>query len=208
MRYSELRNPLPEDHPGPHMKTPFLSAAGFAMLLVAQSATAQMTLYDGEGLRGHVFTANNAISNLERYGFNDRASSVVVQRGEWEVCEHANFQGNCMVLRPGQYPSLAAMGMSNRISSLAPRAGAVQICGCATAAAGPGTPIRTIHTMARRSTRRMCWPSAPSLGPPEQRCWVEQQQVVSQQRAERPRRDHRRRARRCPRSPDRQRPRQ
>ena len=42
-------------------------------------------------------------------GFNDRASSVIVERGQWQVCDDIGFRGYCIVLRPGQYPSLAAM---------------------------------------------------------------------------------------------------
>src|SRR5450432_87205 len=99
------------------MKRSLTIALGLAALAIAQHAAAQLTLYEYEGLHGKVFTANTNINDLERYGFNDRASSIVVQGGQWIVCEHADFQGRCTTLRPGQYPSLAAMGMNDRISS-------------------------------------------------------------------------------------------
>ena len=35
----------------------------------------------------------------------------------WEVCDDAQFQGQCVVLRPGRYPSLAAMSLNDRVSS-------------------------------------------------------------------------------------------
>ncbi len=81
-------------------------------------ATAQVTFYEQEGFQGRNFTANQEIRNFAQYGFNDRASSVVVVGNRWEVCEDARFDGRCVVLRPGRYPSLAAMGLNNRVSSV------------------------------------------------------------------------------------------
>jgi uncharacterized protein YcfJ len=159
------------------MKTTFLAVAGLAALLLAQHASAQLTLYDGEGLRGQVFTTNSTINDLQRFGFNDRASSVVVQSGQWEVCEHANFQGNCMVLRPGQYPSLAAMGMNNRISSLR------RVHGQPKYAVAPPPPVPAPYPYYPQHGETLYQANVLAvravLGPPEQRCWVEQQQVVT-----------------------------
>ena len=70
------------------------------------------------GFQGRNFTTQQRVDNFERYGFNDRASSVVVMRDRWEVCEDAHFGGRCVVLRPGRYPSLAAMGLNDRVSSV------------------------------------------------------------------------------------------
>ena len=149
-------------------------------LMLAQQAAAQLTLYDGEGLRGQVFTADRPISNLERYGFNDRASSAVVQRGEWEVCEHANFQGQCMILRPGQYPSLAAMHLDDRISSVRIVNRSAHIDADRYAPA----PV-AVYDSHRRGSERLYEANVTSVravvGPAEQRCWVEREQVVSQQ---------------------------
>lgn len=95
-----------------------LAIAGLAM---AGHAAAQVTFYEREDYRGQAFTAESTVENFERQGFHDRASSVVVQghRWErWEVCEDRWFGGRCVVLRPGQYSSLAAMGLNDRISSV------------------------------------------------------------------------------------------
>ncbi len=94
-----------------------LAVAGIA---VAATAAAQVTFYAGEGFRGQSFTADNTVGNMDRTGFNDRASSAVVNGGNWEVCEHARFEGRCIVLQPGEYPSLAALGMNSNISSVRP----------------------------------------------------------------------------------------
>jgi len=92
-----------------------LTAAGLAL---ATQAAAQATFYENEGFQGRSFTTQAQVRNFERFGFNDRASSVVVQSSRWEVCEDARFDGRCMVLRPGRYPSLAAMGLNDRVSSV------------------------------------------------------------------------------------------
>ncbi len=71
------------------------------------------------------FTADSSVWNMDRTGFNDRTSSAVVRGGSWEVCEHARFEGRCIVLQPGEYPSLAAMGMNNNVSSVRPASNVV-----------------------------------------------------------------------------------
>ena len=79
---------------------------GIAAVAFAAHASAQVTFYEGEGFRGRTFAANGEVKNFQQTGFNDRASSVVVERGRWEVCEDARFQGRCVVLRRGSYDSL------------------------------------------------------------------------------------------------------
>ncbi len=149
-------------------------ALGGAVLAVAMQASAQVTLYERGNLRGQVFTANWNVNDLTRYGFNDRASSLVVQSGQWEVCEHDNFQGQCAILRPGQYATLKAMGLNNSISSLR-RVQGPPAYAYAPPPAGPhyqyyphhGEKLYQADVIAVRAV----------VGPPEQRCWVEQQQV-------------------------------
>ncbi len=89
-----------------------------AALLVAGQAMAQVTFYEGEGFRGRAFAANRQVDNFANIGFNDRASSVVVRDGSWTLCEQARFSGHCVTLRPGRYPSLSAMGLNDRVSSV------------------------------------------------------------------------------------------
>src|SRR6266545_6875941 len=151
-----------------------LVAAGLA---VATQAAAQITFYEGEGFRGRAFTADKQIWNLERYGFNDRASSVVVGRGRWEVCEHARFEGSCVVLRRGSYDSLGSMGMNNRISSVRPVGR-----GAPAAYEAPPPQPAPAYEWRQRPNEQLYEVPVSSVravvGPPEQRCWVERQQVV------------------------------
>jgi uncharacterized protein YcfJ len=74
--------------------------------------------YENEDFGGRSFAANQPIADFNRFGFNDRASSAMVYGERWEACTDNQFGGQCVVLRPGRYPSLAAMGMNDRISSV------------------------------------------------------------------------------------------
>jgi uncharacterized protein YcfJ len=98
---------------------PVIRLACIALLpLVASVANAQVTFYEGEGFRGRTYTANGEVANMRNHGFNDQASSAIVERGQWEVCTDARFRGDCRVLRSGSYDSLRGMGLGNRISSV------------------------------------------------------------------------------------------
>lgn len=104
-----------------NLKTLFHLGLASAGLMVAAQANAQVTFYEREDYQGQSFTAAGEVDNLQRQGFNDRASSAVVRgdrRDRWELCEDAGFRGRCVVLQPGPYASLAAMGLNNRVSSL------------------------------------------------------------------------------------------
>jgi uncharacterized protein YcfJ len=95
---------------------PVLALALLAAL--SAPALADVTLYEHEGFNGRSFSAERSVDNLATRGFNDRASSVVVTQQRWQVCDDAGFGGRCVVLEPGRYPSLKAMGLNDRVSSL------------------------------------------------------------------------------------------
>ena len=90
---------------------------GAVALACSGVAMADVTFYENDNYSGRAFTVHDPIDNFQRIGFNDRASSVVVNGRPWEVCDDAGFRGHCFVLRPGNYPSLSAMGLNDRISS-------------------------------------------------------------------------------------------
>jgi uncharacterized protein YcfJ len=157
------------------MKTAFIGVLGLTALLLLQNAAAQVVFYEHEGFHGRVFTANGAVNNFDFYGFNDRASSAVVEAGSWQVCDDAYYLGNCVTLRPGQYPSLGSFALNKRISSVRPVYGPPQY----SYAPPPPEPVyqyyprhdEDLYTADVVAVRAV-------VGPPEQRCWVEQQQVV------------------------------
>ena len=149
-----------------------------AMFLGAQ-AMAQVTFYEGEGFRGRAFATDKRVANFERFGFNDRASSVVVDRGRWEVCEDARFEGRCAVLRRGSYDTLRSMGLQNSISSVRPLERNRRNVTEAPA------PLETPNYAYRRRPNERVFEAPVTsvravVGPPEQRCWMERQQVQQQ----------------------------
>ena len=164
------------------MSTTTRRLVGLAAIVFAAHASAQVTFYEGEGFRGRTFQANSRIWNFERFGFNDRASSVVVDRGRWEVCEDAGFHGRCVVLRRGSYDSLRAMGLNNQISSVRPVDNNRQ----AYRAEEPVPAPVPAYEWRRRPNERLIEVPVTSvravMGPPEQRCWVERQAVAEPSR--------------------------
>lgn len=158
------------------MNTILRSALAVAAVAISTHAAAQITFYEREGFQGRSFTAEEQIANFERYGFNDRASSVVVIGDRWEVCEDARFSGRCVVLRPGRYPSLAAMRLNDRISSVRDVSRNAQFDDNLYAPA----PV-AVYDYGRRNDERLYEANVTSVraiaGTPEQRCWVEQEQV-------------------------------
>jgi uncharacterized protein YcfJ len=143
-------------------------------------ASAQITFYENEGFQGRTFTTGQQVGNFERYGFNDRASSVVVLGDRWEVCENAQFGGRCAVLRPGRYPSLAAMGLNDRISSVRDVSTNAQIDDNRYAPAPAAA-----YDNRRRNDEQLYQANVTSVravvGTPEQRCWVEKEQIPQEQ---------------------------
>ncbi len=156
----------------PYIK-PLLAAAAFVF---AAQASAQVTFYGREAFRGRAFGVDQQVNDFERSGFNDRASSAIVERGRWEVCEDSNFRGRCVLLRRGNYESLSAMGMNDRISSVR-RAGRHSR---GSEAPERAQPIAAYQYRQRPGERLFEAPVSSVravVGPPEQRCWVERQQV-------------------------------
>lgn len=160
------------------MRTRSLAAVALASFLVAPAALAQVTMFESANFRGPTFKANWPVYNLDGYGFNDRATSVIIQSGRWQFCEDADFGGRCVTLRPGQYPTLAEMGLNNRISSFRP-------AGQQNYDPYPPAPPPNYSYYPRYGE-----PTYPAqvtsvravLGPPQQRCWTEHQNNYNRDR--------------------------
>jgi uncharacterized protein YcfJ len=161
------------------MRTPFKTALAIATLALAGQAMAQATFYENEGFQGRSFTSQNRVDNFQSFGFNDRASSVVVLGDRREVCEDAQFGGRCVVLRPGRYASLAAMGLNDRVSSVRVVAGNRRVDD------GRYAPQpEPVYDNRRRNNERLYEADVTSVravvGPPQQRCWMEKGEVQQQ----------------------------
>ncbi len=165
------------------MNTPLKLTLGAIALALAAHASAQITFYEGEGYRGGAFTSERAVPDFTHYGFNDRASSVVVARGQWEVCQDIRYGGRCVLLRRGSYDSLRGMGLNDRVSSMRPHS--MRVRDVEDAPPPRGEPD---YAWRRRPNERVYEAPVTSVravvGPPEQRCWVERQPIVDRGRSE------------------------
>ncbi len=152
------------------------SALAVAGLALAAQAAASVTFYEREGFDGRSFMTSKPVANFERFGFNDRASSAVVTGERWEACEDARFAGRCVVLRPGQYGSLAAMGLNNRVSSVRIVERNARIDDSRFA-----PPPVVERDYRRRRNERLYEAEVTSaravVGPAGERCWIEREQV-------------------------------
>ncbi|MFM9880492.1 MAG: beta/gamma crystallin-related protein [Burkholderiaceae bacterium] len=158
------------------MKHIFKTTVAMLGLAFAAQAMAQISFYENEEYSGRSFTTYKQIGNFQRFGFNDLASSAVVSRDRWEVCEDIRFGGNCVVLRRGNYPSLRAMGLNNRVSSVRMVSANAQI-NDERYAPQPAA----VYDSRRRNNERLYQANVTSVravvGTPTQRCWIEQEQV-------------------------------
>jgi uncharacterized protein YcfJ len=158
------------------MNTLHKTTLALAASLLTCSAWAQITFYENDGFRGRAFTTSKPVRDFRSVGFNDRASSVVVQSGRWEVCEDSNFGGACVVLRPGSYTSLGAMGLNDQLSSVR------QSDQRRTSAPDAPEPMREPDYAWRRRPNETIFQAPVSsvhavMGAPNERCWVEREQV-------------------------------
>ncbi|MDP3761792.1 MAG: beta/gamma crystallin family protein [Ramlibacter sp.] len=149
------------------------TAIAVCTLVLGSQAMAQIVLYEGEGYRGRSVVIDKDMRNLDRRGLGDKASSIVVERGRWEVCEQPRFEGRCAVLRRGNYPNLRGTGLEANISSIRRANEKRRYDNEPQAAAGEDYQFR------RRANERTTEVPVTSvraiMGPPSQRCWVERQ---------------------------------
>lgn len=77
-----------------------------------------ITVFTGRDFRGSAQTFQRDVPVLRVHNLNDRINSVRIGAGEqWEVCEHDNFRGRCIVIS-GSESNLARNNWGNRISSM------------------------------------------------------------------------------------------
>lgn len=111
----------------PSLKTIALSIAITSS--VAAPATAQQAYHRGGGasaivyaqpdFRGQSLRITGPVDHLNRYRFNDKASSIRITGGAWEVCVDPNFRGRCEVLTYRE-DSLNEFRLNNKITSIRP----------------------------------------------------------------------------------------
>lgn len=88
---------------------------GALMLAGAVAQAGEMTLFSRDNFGGREVTLRDVTPDLVEMGFNDKASSMVIRSGRWEVCVDSEFRGDCRVFERGEYRNLERF--NNAISS-------------------------------------------------------------------------------------------
>ncbi|MCV3217511.1 beta/gamma crystallin family protein [Plectonema radiosum NIES-515] len=80
------------------------------------SGGASIILYDGADLTGESKSFSiSSVPSLFRYNFNDRASSIKVGSGKWQLFQDVNFAGFSNTFTSGAYNLTQ---LNNQVSSL------------------------------------------------------------------------------------------
>jgi len=76
-------------------------------------------LYGQPNFRGRTIQIDQPATSFTNENFNDRASSLIVQNGTWELCTDVGYRGTCRTFTPGRYATLGS-GMTKELSSARP----------------------------------------------------------------------------------------
>jgi hypothetical protein len=98
------------------------ASAAAALAWPAATQAAPIELYEQPQFQGVALGLDRANPNLADYGFDNKALSIVVRSGSWELCTDAQFRGSCLVLGPGQHATLPP-GLQRSLSSVRPKEG-------------------------------------------------------------------------------------
>jgi len=63
----------------------------------------RIVLFDGATHSGRSVELDGSVDNFQRIDFNDRAQSVVVERGRWRLCSDSGGRGQCREFGPGRH---------------------------------------------------------------------------------------------------------
>lgn len=97
----------------------FLSACiGIAALFVETGVQAQsITLYNGGQFSGGSRTLTDSVPHLNVLNFNNKASSVRITSGRWELCVDPGYAGRCVTISANVL-HLGSLNLNDKISSV------------------------------------------------------------------------------------------
>ncbi|MFN3229581.1 MAG: beta/gamma crystallin-related protein [Asticcacaulis sp.] len=75
-----------------------------------------ITLYEHADFQGRSITLTRDEFDLTSRGFNDAASSAIVNGPAWELCDDAGFRGQCRIVS-GRVSNFGGLGLNDRVSS-------------------------------------------------------------------------------------------
>lgn len=102
-------------HPSPRRRSAALACLA-ALGFVGATQAADLTLFERPNFGGAQVTLRGWTPDIRKFGFNDRASSMAIESGRWEICSDIEFKGTCVTVGPGEYPALDRV-LNDRISS-------------------------------------------------------------------------------------------
>ncbi len=77
-----------------------------------------VVLWERADFAGNRLGLSQANPRLSNQAFNDTATAVDIYRGRWQLCQHADYAGECVVLVPGRY--VLSGRLANGLTSLRP----------------------------------------------------------------------------------------
>lgn len=80
------------------------------------SRQAAVELFGAPDFRGRSMTLNRDAETLFDGRFDQRAASLVIHEGTWELCTEPGYEGVCRVFEPGSYENLGRL--NRRVGSL------------------------------------------------------------------------------------------
>ncbi|MEM6666276.1 MAG: beta/gamma crystallin-related protein [Pseudomonadota bacterium] len=83
------------------------------------SGNGELVLYEDPDFRGRQLAINGFEDTLNGRGFNDRASSLRVYSGRWQICSDSRYGGRCEIV-DRSVRRLADIGLNDRITSVRP----------------------------------------------------------------------------------------
>jgi hypothetical protein len=86
--------------------------------LASVASAADLTLYTDGDFQGRPLNVIIDMRQLASMNFNDRASSLVIEKGAWVLCTDEDFSGSCVTLEPGRYSSLKDIGLDDKVTSV------------------------------------------------------------------------------------------
>ena len=104
---------------GALIAAPLVAAGAAAAQYDAPQDEAALILFSGANYTGDAVNIFDPIHALPEIRFNDRARSVAVLSGAWEICEHSDFTGRCVFLRE-DVPDLRYYDLGGDVSSVRP----------------------------------------------------------------------------------------
>lgn len=75
-----------------------------------------IALFADGNFGGEFVGFNEGEANLSTARFNDVTSSIMIKRGSWLVCEHADYRGQCEMLN-ASISDLRSIGLNDKITS-------------------------------------------------------------------------------------------